>query len=197
MFRRNPVRFLWRNWQARNRAAGLLDELQPAAVIGLGGFASVPVVMAASSRNILTVLLEQNIVPGRATRWLSSRASLICLSFEKIYGRLASGTLTCVTGNPVGTQIANLRRRSQTTARHEAPTLLILGGSQGATAVNEMALEPLACRQGESAIGQSRIKPVRHSTTKSPVDMPNWEYKRKPPRSSPICLDGTRRRLWR
>lgn len=160
MFRRNPVRFLWRNWQARQRAAGLLDELQPAAVIGLGGFASVPVVMAANSRNIPTVLLEQNIVPGRATRWLSSRASLICLSFDKIYGRLASRTATCFTGNPVGTQIADLRHRSQTTARHESPTLLILGGSQGATAVNEMALEAIK-KLHRRAMGATGVSAVR------------------------------------
>jgi UDP-N-acetylglucosamine--N-acetylmuramyl-(pentapeptide) pyrophosphoryl-undecaprenol N-acetylglucosamine transferase len=162
MFRRNPVRFLWRNWQARNRAATLLDELQPAAVIGLGGFASVPVVMAASSRNIPTALLEQNIVSGRATRWLSSRASMICHSFDKTYGRLASGTATFVTGNPVGKQIADLRHRSQATARHAAPTLLILGGSQGATAVNKMAFGAIE-RLHQPVLGATGVSPVRIS----------------------------------
>ena len=164
MFRRNPVRFLWRNWQARNRAAALLDALQPAAVVGLGGFASVPVVMAASSLRIPTILLEQNIVPGRATRWLSSRASLICLSFDKVHGRLASGTPTSVTGNPVGKQIAALRSRSQSIARHDAPTLLILGGSQGATAVNEMALGAI----------EKLHQPVMGATGVSPVQISDW-----------------------
>ena len=164
MFRRNSVRFLWRNWQARNRAAALLDELKPAAVIGLGGFASVPVVMAASSRRIPTVLLEQNIVSGRATRWLSSRASLICLSFDKTHGRLATGTFTSVTGNPVGKQIANLRNRARSTAHHDAPTLLILGGSQGATAVNEMAMGAI----------ENLHQPGRGANGVSPVQIRDW-----------------------
>lgn len=137
--RRNPVRFLLRNWHARRQAAVLLDGLRPAVVIGLGGFASVPVVLAASTRRIPTLLLEQNIVPGRATRWLSGRASLIALSFDQLHGRLSARTPTSVTGNPVRRRIADLHRRPPSPHESSRPVLLILGGSQGAHAVNALA----------------------------------------------------------
>jgi UDP-N-acetylglucosamine--N-acetylmuramyl-(pentapeptide) pyrophosphoryl-undecaprenol N-acetylglucosamine transferase len=139
--RRNPVRFLYRNWRARRQAAAFLDRLKPVAVIGLGGFASVPVVLAAYSRQISTLLLEQNIVPGRATRWLSGWASLVCLSFDELQGRLSPRTSTCVTGNPIRKPMSELHTRSSSPKQNSPPVLLVLGGSQGATGVNGMALK--------------------------------------------------------
>lgn len=141
MLRRNPIRFLYRNWQARQQAVSLLDRLKPVTVIGLGGFASVPVVLAAYSRKISTLLLEQNIVPGRATRWLSGWASLVCLSFDELHGKLSPRTRTCVTGNPIRKPMAKLHTRTSSTEKNCQPVLLVLGGSQGATSVNGMVLE--------------------------------------------------------
>ena len=53
-----------------------------AAVVGLGGYASVPMARAAARRRVPLVLLEQNAVPGKATRWLARRAALICTAFD-------------------------------------------------------------------------------------------------------------------
>src|SRR5690349_15832126 len=67
---RKPWSFGWRNWRAYRTARKWLEQDRPAAVVGLGGFASAPVVLAASRMKIPTLLLEQNSIPGRSTRWL-------------------------------------------------------------------------------------------------------------------------------
>jgi len=135
-FRRNPIRFPWVFWKSCRVARMLLERECPRAVIGLGGYASAPTVIAASSMGIPTVLLEQNAVAGRATRWLSGRSSLVCLSFEETGGRFASRATLCVTGNPVRREIVQLAEAPGEV--RETRTILVLGGSQGATAVNRI-----------------------------------------------------------
>jgi len=149
MLKRNPFRFLYRNWQACRAATRLLQELSPAAVIGLGGYASAPLVWAASRRRIPVVLIEQNVIPGRTTRWLSRYAQQVCVSFPETISQLTRARHATVTGNPVRAEIAALLDRSSvvsvvTTAEKipaenssTAPReLLILGGSQGADSLN-------------------------------------------------------------
>ena len=149
MLKRNPFRFLYRNWQACRAATRLLQELSPAAVIGLGGYASAPLVWAASRRRIPVVLIEQNVIPGRTTRWLSRYAQQLCVSFPETISQLTRARHATVTGNPVRAEIAALLDRSSvvsvvTTAEKipaenssTAPReLLILGGSQGADSLN-------------------------------------------------------------
>ncbi len=140
--RSNPLKFLYRYWLSTLDARRLLDEIAPRVVVGLGGFASVPIVRTAASSRHPVVLLEQNTVPGRATRWLASRASVVCTSFDQTEAILPKGVTVEVTGNPVRRHIAecpaNAERRD-----HGEPTLLVLGGSQGATAVNDAVLATL------------------------------------------------------
>ena len=164
MLKRNPFRFLYRNWQACRAATRLLQELSPAAVIGLGGYASAPLVWAASRRRIPVVLIEQNVIPGRTTRWLSRYAQQVCVSFPETISQLPRARHATVTGNPVRAEIAALLDRSSvvsvvTTAK-KIPTensstapreLLILGGSQGADSLNAavfaaLIAEPLPLR---------------------------------------------------
>ncbi|WP_339911153.1 undecaprenyldiphospho-muramoylpentapeptide beta-N-acetylglucosaminyltransferase [Symmachiella dynata] len=131
--RRRPWQFLWRNWRAVRQAQKLFRNQKPTAVIGLGGFASVPPVVAARRMGIPTVLLEQNIIPGRATRWLCRRAGAVCVSYAASAEHLPAGVNVEQTGNPVHPDIAALVASSHTDQRR---ILLILGGSQGASAVN-------------------------------------------------------------
>ncbi len=143
--KRNPFRFLWRNWQAVRAAALLLRELQPTAVIGLGGFASAPLAWAARRHRIPIILLEQNLIPGRTTRWLSPFATHVCVSFEATGSRLPRARSVVVTGNPVDEKIAALFResgddRGEGLSPTSPPELLILGGSQGADSLNEVVV---------------------------------------------------------
>ncbi len=67
---REAMTFLIENWAGHLAARRFLREEDVAAVVGLGGYASVPLARAAARHRVPLVLLEQNAVPGRATRWL-------------------------------------------------------------------------------------------------------------------------------
>ncbi|MFN0054146.1 MAG: undecaprenyldiphospho-muramoylpentapeptide beta-N-acetylglucosaminyltransferase [Planctomycetales bacterium] len=136
---RHPLRFLWRNWRAYRQAVRLLPEVRPDVVIGLGGFASVPLVYAACRRGYRTLLLEQNTIPGRANRLLSRWADHACLAFPESARWLATRCPTSVTGNPVREEIAALAlsQRHPADLTGKSNSLLILGGSQGASGLND------------------------------------------------------------
>jgi UDP-N-acetylglucosamine--N-acetylmuramyl-(pentapeptide) pyrophosphoryl-undecaprenol N-acetylglucosamine transferase len=135
--RTQPLRFLWRNWCAYRQAKRLLQTERPRAVIGLGGFASVPLALAAIRHAVPTLILEQNTIPGRATRFLSRRAGAICLAFSQTRSRLPGTARPFVTGNPVRREIALLATADSDPPPSTGNTLLILGGSQGATSLNQ------------------------------------------------------------
>jgi len=146
MLRRNPVRFAWRNWRAFQMASRLVAQESPRAVIGLGGFASVPGVMASLRRGLPTVILEQNAVAGRATRFFNRRVGAVCVTFDEARSRLAPDARVFVTGNPVREAIASLDGAGPPRDSARSRTLLILGGSQGAESVNAAVLTLLARR---------------------------------------------------
>lgn len=145
----------WRNlrWPVTGvrawRAAGrVLDTERPAVVVGTGGYASGPVVWRAQHRGVPTALLELNAFPGIATRWLARRARQVHLGFPEARRRLrlADRTEVLALGNPVrppdpGPPTAARQALGLAPAR---PTVLIVGGSQGARALNEATAGALA-----------------------------------------------------
>ncbi len=127
-------------------ASRLVRSLRPDVIVGLGGFTSVPVGIAASWHGVPLVLLEQNIVPGRATSFLSRLADEICVSFAETRGSLRTCGTTIVTGNPVRASVLQTTEGSPRSTCSDTPnrqTLLILGGSQGAAGVNSMVLSTI------------------------------------------------------
>ncbi|HEY2895392.1 MAG TPA: UDP-N-acetylglucosamine--N-acetylmuramyl-(pentapeptide) pyrophosphoryl-undecaprenol N-acetylglucosamine transferase, partial [Pirellulales bacterium] len=76
------LRFLSGNISGYYEAKRFLRDQNVDLVVGLGGYASVPAARAAAGLKIPCVLLEQNAVPGRATRWLAPAAALVCSAFE-------------------------------------------------------------------------------------------------------------------
>lgn len=135
--RRRPVQLV-RHLMAACRAAGrVMRSARPTAVIGCGGFASVAPVVAARRLDVPCLLLEQNVIPGRATRWLSRLGGTVCLTYRESAVRLPRSARAIVTGNPVRRQIAAL---AGDRPRGESQTLLVLGGSQGARRINDLML---------------------------------------------------------
>jgi UDP-N-acetylglucosamine--N-acetylmuramyl-(pentapeptide) pyrophosphoryl-undecaprenol N-acetylglucosamine transferase len=133
----SPIHWLRRNWCAWRMALRLLAMEEPRWVIGLGGYISAPTVWAARRRKIPVLLMEQNAIPGAATRWLAGCARQVCLSFEESRRWFRQGTPTTVTGNPIRESIRRVAEERRQNAEREPKTLLILGGSQGAESLNE------------------------------------------------------------
>jgi len=124
-------------WQAERALA----RVAPAAAVGMGGFASGPGGLAAWLRRVPLLVHEQNAVPGLTNRVLTRLATR---SFEAFPGSFARGRATCV-GNPVRPAIAALAPPGARAAgRSGALRLLVLGGSQGARALNEVVPQALA-----------------------------------------------------
>jgi len=113
-------------------ARSLLVKLQPAAVVGFGGYPSIPTVIAAAMRKIPVVLHEQNALLGRANRRLASRARAIATSFVRV-ARLPEGVSAVPTGNPVRPGIISVRDRPYTKPEAGGQfSIFVMGGSQGA-----------------------------------------------------------------
>jgi len=120
-------------WQAR----ALLKRLQPDAVIGVGGYASGPVVFAAKLRGIPTAICEQNSIPGLLGRLVRR----VFLSFETSRPFFKPAKIV-MTGNPVRRDLL-ARLQAPTTPHRGALHVLVSGGSLGAVAVNELAANAL------------------------------------------------------
>jgi UDP-N-acetylglucosamine--N-acetylmuramyl-(pentapeptide) pyrophosphoryl-undecaprenol N-acetylglucosamine transferase len=123
-------------------AAFHLLRFRPDIVLGVGGYVTGPVVAMAKVLGIPTVIHEQNSVPGLANRKLGKVVDRICLSIpgsEKFFPAAKS----VLTGNPVRRDILEVARRGQRADKKKAVTVMVLGGSQGAHRVNELASEAL------------------------------------------------------
>lgn len=142
---------------AKARAAGelllgyfearrLISSLRPSVVVGFGGYASVPTVLAASARNVPVVLHEQNAVLGRANRLLAGRADAIAVSFADVGKvRPADRAKLVLTGNPVREAIRDIRAVTVAPLADDAPIpVLVTGGSQGATVFADLVPAALA-----------------------------------------------------
>lgn len=139
---RSPLRFASAWWQAQRQARALLEEVRPQVVCGLGGLASIPLLRAAGRARVPTLLLEQNVIPGRANRWLARSTSRICVSFAETIKALPHPDRCRLTGNPVRAEFASLAQVELSPSTQRS-TVLILGGSQGAQPLNAALLDRL------------------------------------------------------
>lgn len=171
MLKRRPLSFFKGNWRALISARRLIRELQPSAVIGLGGYASAPIVWAAARARVPIILLEQNVIPGRTTRWLARSADVVCASFPDLQRCLPTSTRVEVTGNPLRQEIAQLHGLSQCSNTLTQCELLVLGGSQGADSLNEAVMAAIALLREELATWQ-----IVHQTGPRQVDAVRTAY---------------------
>jgi UDP-N-acetylglucosamine--N-acetylmuramyl-(pentapeptide) pyrophosphoryl-undecaprenol N-acetylglucosamine transferase len=128
------------------QAIAIFKKAKPNVVVGFGGFASGPGGVAAKILRVPLVIHEQNAVAGTTNRLLSKYATRVLSAFE---GAFKDTTLnTQVVGNPVREVIANLpnplERYENRSAQKEPLHLLVLGGSLGAKAINELVPQALA-----------------------------------------------------
>lgn len=139
----------------------LMARFRPQVVIGTGGYVCWPVLTTAAWRGIPTMLQEQNSYPGVSTRQLAGRATRIFLGFACAAEYLRTTAKVIVTGNPVRGTIGRGDRAAGLAAYGLDPsrrTILVLGGSQGARAINEAvasSLEAEALPEGIQILWQT------------------------------------------
>ena len=151
---------------------GAVGEIKPAAVVGFGGFASFPTVMAARLRGIPVFLHEQNTLMGLVNRIMSRFAEKIFVSFEKTEGVEPSKAV--FTGNPSRYDgIAPVDKKEARRALGldaDRWTLFVFGGSQGALSVNRAVYEWAERNSGDSGIQ------LLHLTGKTKYDEAKTRY---------------------
>ena len=123
------------------QSMGIIRNFRPDAVVGVGGFASGPVMLAATVRGIPTIIQEQNSYAGITNKVLGRRAKRICVAYPDM-GRFFPSDRIVLTGNPVRQDILNMagkREAGLTTFNLDTTkkTLLVIGGSLGARSINQ------------------------------------------------------------
>ncbi|HEX4532827.1 MAG TPA: undecaprenyldiphospho-muramoylpentapeptide beta-N-acetylglucosaminyltransferase [Rhizomicrobium sp.] len=146
-------------------AFGKLLHIKPAAVVGFGGYPSLPVMIAALLGGYPTAIHEQNAVPGRVNRLVASRVKAIAASFPFARFAPANSSVT-LTGNPVRPEAAALAGSPYPLLDANNPIkLLVFGGSQGARALSDIvpaavALLPLPIKSRLEIVQQCRPEDI-------------------------------------
>ncbi len=138
-----PFKLMSSLWKSRK----IIRKFKPDVVIGTGGFASGPLLQAANSFNIPTVIQEQNSYPGITNKLLSKKANAICVAYENLE-RFFPKDKIVFTGNPVRQDLLDVDSKRQEGISYfkfnaNKKTLLILGGSLGARRVNQLIAKEL------------------------------------------------------
>jgi UDP-N-acetylglucosamine--N-acetylmuramyl-(pentapeptide) pyrophosphoryl-undecaprenol N-acetylglucosamine transferase len=170
--------------------AMLTVRKRPALVVGTGGYASGPACGWALLTGVPIALQEQNSFPGLTTRWLSRFADQVHLGFPEAEEHLRPGRKTAVLdhGNPIqppDTEVDRAAARRKFGLSPSSTVVLVVGGSQGARAVNEAlagALERVASGESERpesleilwATGPSQLESVNERL--APLDVGAWVH---------------------
>jgi len=157
--------------QAVTQSMRILSKLDPDCVLGMGGFVSGPGGLAAKITGRKLVIHEQNAVPGITNKLLAKIANLVFQAFPNTFSR---GAKVIFTGNPLRKDIAQLASLPRSIGLESKPLrILVLGGSQGALAINEIVPEMLA---GWSELDRPS---VRHQTGERTLDRTQQIYRDK------------------
>lgn len=153
-------------WRSIRQSLSVLNEYQPQVVLGMGGFASGPGAVAARIKGIPIVIHEQNSVAGTTNRIVARIAKRVMQGFPGVF----KGGEWC--GNPVRPAIANMPAPVERFAnRTGAIKLLVLGGSRGALAINQLLPAALA-------LIEPQLRPqVRHQAGKLHCEATHVLYK--------------------
>ena len=139
---------LWRNfgvllklWKSLRKARRIVRDFKPDIAIGVGGYASGPVLKQAQKQGIPTLLQEQNSYAGVTNKLLAKKAKAICVAYDGME-RFFPAEVIVKTGNPVrkdleGCTLSQKEAKKQLGFDEDKPLVLTVGGSLGARTVNE------------------------------------------------------------
>ncbi len=139
LWRNIPVMF--RLWRSMNMAKGILKDFQPDIAVGVGGYASGPMLKEAQKAGIPTLIQEQNSYPGVTNKLLAKKVNAVCVAYEGTE-RFFPADRIHMTGNPIRANILNTSISQADAKRHlgfspDRPLVLVVGGSLGARTINE------------------------------------------------------------
>ena len=146
LFKNIPV--LIKLFKSQRMAKQIINEFQPHAAVGVGGYASGPTLKVAGNMGIPTLLQEQNSYAGVTNKLLAKQAHKICVAYEGME-RFFDKSKIILTGNPVRQGLLNHTISCEEAIRTfhldpEKKTVLILGGSLGARTINQCVIENIA-----------------------------------------------------
>jgi len=174
-------------------ASRMLNEFAPDVVIGVGGYASGPAMLAALVKHVPTLAFEPNVVPGFANRLVARFVSGAAVHFEETSNYFRHGE---VTGVPVRQAFFEIPPK-----RGGTPTVLVFGGSQGAHAINQAMIRclPVLQREAPEFTSFTRRASVTIMTRWRLINL--WENRRRvsPARcasSSTTCRRPSREPIW-
>ena len=126
----------------------IIKKFKPDVVVGTGGYVSGPIVYTASVLKVPTLIHEQNSYPGVTTRLLGNRVNAVCITFEQAKRYLKRTENVYFTGNPTRVSLDNVnvseaQKYFGFDSKSGQKTLLVFGGSLGATTINSAVLHHL------------------------------------------------------
>lgn len=146
-FSKENLKFFSRLISSLRKAKKIVKEFQPDVVVGVGGYASGPLLYAATKLGIPALIQEQNSYAGITNKLLSKRVQKICTAYEGME-RFFPSEKILLTGNPVRKDLQNIASMKPEAIKHfgldpEKKTILIVGGSLGARTINDSVLNSL------------------------------------------------------
>jgi UDP-N-acetylglucosamine--N-acetylmuramyl-(pentapeptide) pyrophosphoryl-undecaprenol N-acetylglucosamine transferase len=170
----DKVKAIWGLPMAIFEACTILKEFRPQLVLGVGGYASGPTLLAASLLGMKRAIQEQNVMPGMTNRILKWFSQRVFVSFEEAKKHFP-GKKAILTGNPIRKEFfVTLREGREGREKQDRFTLLIFGGSAGARRINRAMIEALGDLQGM----KSSLK-IIHQTGKEDLAFVSEEYRKK------------------
>src|SRR6184192_331962 len=142
--------FLGRFYESLSLCRSIYRTFKPQVVLGMGGFTSTAPVLAGRMRGIPTFIHESNAVPGKANRLTARIVRTVMLGFKEC-APFFPKTNTEITGTPVRTELVRLNRkaaREKLGLSADITTLLVMGGSQGASGINQALIKSLPLLDG-------------------------------------------------
>ncbi len=133
--------------QSVRKAKSIIEDFKPDAVVGVGGYASGPLLYAASTKSLPILIQEQNSYAGITNKWLAKKAKTICVAFDNMEQFFPSDRII-KTGNPIrrsSVEIAGKKEQALTFFKlsPSKKTILVTGGSLGAGTLNQCMLAGL------------------------------------------------------
>lgn len=133
-----PIKLINSLWKSR----AIIRQFKPDVVIGTGGFASGPLLQAATLMGIPTLIQEQNSFPGITNKLLSKKVNKICVAYENLEQFFPKNKMI-LTGNPVRQDLIDIQSKGDEAIQYfnldgNKKTVLILGGSLGARRINQL-----------------------------------------------------------